>query len=116
MKDTFSYEARWDSVGLDCSYCMHFRAPSAWPDVNREVACRLHRKSLAIELGPDNYKRWEWFCRDFVDSGGAYPPAVEHLEDLRSQLSAGVLYRLYGPQRELLEYDIASFPQPAGSV
>ena len=67
LKDTFAYTARWDSVGLDCSYCSHFVGPAEWPDKARESRCRFHRISLAVEIGRNGYKEWEWFCKNFED-------------------------------------------------
>ena len=66
LKDTFPYTARWDSVGLDCSYCVHFIGPTSWPDKNHVSHCALHDLPLTIELGEDGFKQWEWFCRDFT--------------------------------------------------
>lgn len=106
VKDTFKYEARWDSVGLDCSDCRHFRAPSEWPDVERVSRCELHCVSLAIELAASGYKDMEWFCRDFADTGRAFPPAVAHLETIRQELAPRVLYRFYGADGYLVEHQM----------
>jgi hypothetical protein len=59
IKDTFKYDARWDSVGLGCYTCQHFRGPTEWPDTGQVSACAHHRVSLAIELRPDGYMGWE---------------------------------------------------------
>ena len=66
MKDQFSYSARWDSAGLDCSECIHFKGPEKWPDSNGVSRCSLHKVSLNIELGDNNYKEFEWFCKQFM--------------------------------------------------
>lgn len=63
-----------------------------------------------MELGADNYKQWEWFCRDFADNGEAYRASVRHLDSIRAELAAGVLYRLYDPDGNLLEYPMESLP------
>lgn len=105
VKDTFKYEARWDSVGLDCSDCLHFRGPSQWPDTARVSWCELHGVSLAIELGESGYKNMEWFCYDFADAG-AFPSAVAHLESVRQQLEPRVLYRFYGTDGYLVEHQM----------
>jgi len=91
MKDPFSYSARWDSVGLDCSNCQHFEGPSTWPDRKKVSKCKLHHLSLALELGRDGYKQGEWFCKDFKD-GGAFPKAVAEFNENLSKFEAGILY------------------------
>ena len=103
VKDTFEYAARWDSVGLDCVYCQHFRGPEKWPDTNRVSRCNLHHVSLAIELRDSCYKNWEWFCHEFADTGRAFPPSVAHFHEIRQQLTSGVLYRFYGDDGYLVE-------------
>ena len=103
MKDTFPYEARWDSVGLDCSNCTHFRAPSRWPDERRQLCCSLHGLSLAVELGPNGYKLGEWFCRNFSDDGTAFPKAAAHMNRERAAFAPGVLYGFYRKNGELRE-------------
>ena len=114
MRDTFSYEARWDSVGLDCFNCAHFRGPSHWPDVERVSWCGLHKRSLAIELLATGYKCGEWFCRDFHNNWSAYPKAVAHFEAERSRLAEGILYRLGMPGGELGETVLAALPPASG--
>ena len=104
VKNTFEYEARWDSVDLDCSFCHHFRGPSEWPDVASVSHCELHGVSLAIELAASGYKDMEWFCRDFADTGRAFPPAVAHLETMRQELEPRVLYRFHSTDGYLVEY------------
>ena len=106
VKDTFEYAARWDSVGLDCSDCRHFSGPTDWPDTARLSQCKLHGVSLAIELGDTGYKNMEWFCRDFADTGRAFPRAVSHLETIRQLLEPRVLYRFYGTDGYLVEHQM----------
>ncbi|HYG37201.1 MAG TPA: hypothetical protein VD908_01220 [Cytophagales bacterium] len=91
MKDTFSYSARWDSIGLDCSHCKNFLGPSEWPDKDKVSQCLLHNLSLKIELGENGYKRGEWFCKDFDDLN-AFPMAVKEFELIRKELQDCVLY------------------------
>jgi len=67
--------------------------------------------SLAIELGDNDYKCWEWFCINFSDNGSAYPPAVAHLEEIRGSLKPGVLYRLYSDDGFLVENEILRLPK-----
>jgi len=104
VKDTFKYEARFDSVGLDCSSCQHFRGPTAWPDTARVSRCALHGVSLALELAASGYKQGEWFCQAFANSGRAFPPAVAHLETIRQELEPAILYRFYGAEGYLVEH------------
>jgi hypothetical protein len=96
VKDTFEYAARWDSVGLSCCFCQHFRGPEKWPDTSRVSRCELHHVSLAIQLRDSCYINYEWICRDFADTGRAFPPSVAHLQQIRERLEPGVLYRFYG--------------------
>ncbi len=104
IKDTFKYAARWDSVGLDCSDCQHFHGPEKWPDTSRVSRCAFHDVSLAIELRDSGYKNWEWFCREFADTGRAFPLSVAHFYKVREQLEPGVLYRFYGEDGYLVEH------------
>lgn len=104
IKDTFSYSARWDSVGLDCSSCSNFVGPAEWPDRERVSRCRLHGISLAIELGGNGHKKWEWFCKHFEDSRSLENTAVEHFKSIQAQLQDRILYRLYGENGYLVEY------------
>jgi len=108
--DTFSYSARWDSVGLDCSYCTHFVGPEKWPDGSRISSCSFHKVSLAIELGKNGYKNWEWFCSNFSNNGSAHPSAFAHLQKINHSLKPGVLYRLYSEDGYLIENDISKLP------
>ena len=105
IKDTFSYNARWGSVGLDCSTCINFSGPQSWPDENEVTKCKKHNVSLTIELGKNKYKEWEWFCSEYTDNGG-FPEAVNHFKEIHDNLEQGVLYRLYGENSCLLEYKI----------
>ncbi len=107
IKDTFKYAARWDSVGLDCCYCQHFREPAQWPDTAHVSRCELHGVSLVIELGSNDYKNWEWFCKDFKDNGRGFPPSVAHFQAISQQLEPGVLYRFYGEDGNLVEHKMA---------
>ena len=114
VRDTFLYEGRWDSVGLDCSYCLHFIAPVAWPDEQRESQCGLHRLSLAIELGQDGFKSGEWFCADFAWNGDprARAQARAEFEVTLPELKRDVLYGLYGSEGYLLEHEFEILRRP----
>ena len=103
VKDTFSYTARWDSVGIDCSSCKFFTGPTEWPDKNNESKCTKHNISLAIELGKDKYKEGEWFCCEYSDDDG-FSEAVKHFYRIKHQLQSGVLYRC-NQGEYLLEYN-----------
>lgn len=106
IKDTFAYNARWDSVGLDCSTCSHFSGPTSWPDTERTIKCIKHNKSLTLELAESGYKEWEWFCKEYKDKSG-FPPSVEHFKNIKESLTPKILYRLYGTNGYLLEYSIS---------
>lgn len=105
IRDPFSYSARWDSVGLDCAYCVHFAGPSSWPDTDRTSRCRLHAIPLDIGLGRCGYKEDEWFCRDFSDDGRAHGTAVEEFEALKAGLQSETLYGAYGLRGYLKEIE-----------
>lgn len=108
IKDTFAYSARWDSVGLDCSFCMHFEGPSQWPDKQQISKCHFHNVSLVIELRESGYKDCEWFCKRYENNTQAdkraNPSALKELERIKPQLQENILYRLYGEDGFLKEY------------
>jgi hypothetical protein len=103
VKDTFKYAARWDSVGLDCAHFRHFHGPEKWPDTGRVSRCEFHHVSLFIELKDSCYKNWEWFCREFADTGRAFPSSLAHFYEIHEHLEPGVLYRFYGEDGYLVE-------------
>jgi hypothetical protein len=105
MKDPFSYSARWDSIGLDCSNCKNFVGPEKWPDINRNSRCSFHKVSLEIELGDNCYKEGEWFCKNF-ENENAFPLAILELESVRAELMSKILYRAYGHAGQLIEHNI----------
>jgi hypothetical protein len=115
IPDTFPHSARWDSVGLDCAYCLHCVGPASWPDGRQESRCALHDLPLAIELGPNGYKDGEWFCRDFRAGSDSRVSraAVAHLDRVRATLDPNVLYAFDGPRRYLREHDFDQVRQPA---
>jgi len=102
-KDTFKYEARWDSVGLCCAFCRHQANAKEWPNTKRDYMCALHQVPLAVELGTNNYMDGEWFCRDFEDNGSAYPPAVKYFLEVRVELPENTLLGFYGKDGYLKE-------------
>lgn len=108
IKDTFSYIARWDSVGLDCSNCIHFHAPAKWPDVEGKSYCLKHDMSLGIELDTNGFKKGEWFCKSFENDGSAFQPSLEHFKKIQSDLSEDTLYGFYGADGYLLEYNFST--------
>jgi hypothetical protein len=103
MKDAFPYLDRFDSVGLDCSSCRHFRAPASWPDLGRETSCALHQVSLEVELGSNGYKLGEWFCSAVASAGRVNQAALAHLESIRSTLDPTILYGFCGSDGNLKE-------------
>jgi hypothetical protein len=96
IRDPFSYSGRWDSVGLDCSNCVHFKEPKLWPDSQKLSHCKLHKISLSIELGKNGYKEGEWFCKDFQSNGTANQKAVKEFQTVKDHLESRKLYRAYG--------------------
>ncbi len=76
---------------------------------------------MALELGPNGFKRGEWFCRDFADAGRVIPAgllsrnfgdrphlatnhdALETLERIRADLLPDVLYEFGAPGSDLKE-------------
>jgi hypothetical protein len=78
--DPFSHSARWDSVGLDCEFCKHINS-NDWPNEDSEYSCRLHAKSLRIEIGDRGYKVGEWFCSKFEDNGRSHPKSLAEFEN-----------------------------------
>lgn len=105
IRDPFSYSNRWDSVGLDCCNCKNFIPPAQWPDSKKTICCQLHKVSLEIELDKNGYKCWEWFCKDF-DNINAFPKAIEEFESIKDLLASRILYRAYGQNDELIEFDM----------
>jgi hypothetical protein len=109
VRDTFPHTARWDSVGLDCSGCVHFRGPRAWPDLDRVCSCARHGLSLAVELNSQGFKDGEWFCTSFEASGRARPSdaVIRHLQSIRAELRADVLYGFYAADGNLKEHEFS---------
>ncbi len=103
VKDTFSYTAKWESAGIDCSSCKFFAGPAEWPDKNNKSKCTKHNIPLVIELGEDKYKEGEWFCRDYSDKDG-FSNAVEHFHRIKHQLQPRTLYRC-NQGEYLIEYN-----------
>lgn len=95
MKDPFSYSARWDSVGLDCSYCKHQKEVE-WPNKERDYSCLLFGVSLAATIASNGFKEGEWFCSSFESNGKASAKAVKEFNSIKSHLEQNVLYGAYG--------------------
>lgn len=93
--DDFPYSGRWDSVGFDCSNCIHIKQPEKWPDVKNEYSCSFHKASLSMELNESKYKEGEWFCKDFENNGTANQKAFQHFQKIKGTLSNKVLYGFY---------------------
>ena len=94
IKDPFSYSSRWDSIGIDCSHCIHFSGPPEWPDTKKLSRCKLHGYSLAFELASNGYKEGEWFCKHF--DGESVPKAIHEFDSILGQMEDGVVYGGYG--------------------
>lgn len=103
IKDTFKYEARWDSVGLSCAFCQHQANNKEWPNARRDYRCDLHDISLVAELDARGYMEGEWFCKDFEDNGKSFPPALKHFIEIRETLPKETLFGFYGTDRFLKE-------------
>lgn len=95
--DPFSYSARWDSAGINCGCCKFFEnITNSWPATN--IVCKLHNKSLKIELNDDGYMEGEWFCKGFVDREEwpqASKTALEEYIRIQNSLEENILYRAY---------------------
>ena len=106
--DTFPRNARWDTAGISCSSCIHFGPPASWPDTEKKISCRLHEASLANLLADTGYMRCESFCvdLDYNQDGRIYHEALNHLREIKSKLSPGVLYCLHEPGKPLEEIRI----------
>jgi len=107
IKDPFSYSARWDSIGLDCSNCVYFSGPDTWPDTKKVSLCSFHHLSLSFQLQSDGYKQGEWFCKEFKDNS-AYKSALNELESVRESLEAQVVYGGHGDDGFLQEMPFES--------
>ena len=117
IRDPFLYDDRFDTVGLDCRMCRHFKGPPRWPDISRVSSCKLHNVTLAIEIGENGFKHGEWFCRDYADDSNlvndeevlGVRKQVQLLNDIRGELKSGVLYGLYGNDGYLTEHQMSDF-------
>ena len=96
VKDTFKYEARWDSVGLSCATCRHQANEKEWPNKKRDYKCGLHHVPLRAVLNPSGYIEGEWFCEDFEDNGKSYAPSLKHFIEIRETLPKNTLLGFYG--------------------
>jgi hypothetical protein len=96
---------------------VHFEGPDQWPDKQQISKCRLYGISLAIELGGNGYKEWEWFCKRYENNAqldkGANPSALKELDNIRPQLRENFLYRLYGEDGFLQEHPFESLQSNA---
>lgn len=113
IPDSFSHEARWDSVGLSCACCCHFRGPEKWPDLERAVECSRHGVTLEATLNDSGFLSGEWFCKDFElgDAEKASASAVRHLVNIRESLRPGVLYGFGGEDGLLKELRLSASPR-----
>ena len=102
MRDPFLYSDRWDSVGLDCSYCNHEKQVE-WPNKDKDYACVKHSISLACTLMKNGYKEGEWFCSNFNNNGKVNEKALEQFKSIQPELNPEVLYGAYGTDGQLKE-------------
>ena len=113
VRDTFTYSDRWDSLGLTCFYCSHFRGPESWPDTACISSCAFHHRRLApVILAPTGYGDGEWFCAAFTpgDHHRLHDPSYQHFLSIRPQLEAGILYGAYGSDGFLQERELSQLP------
>ena len=108
--DNFPRAGRWDSVGLGCHTCKHFRGPPEWPDTKAFSACLLHRRGLVVELATDGYMEGEWLCHDCLPTKRANTQAVQHLERTRDNIPVGLLFRLEVPNHEMRGIPLTELP------
>ena len=104
VEDIFKYTARWDSVGLDCSYCI-YEANAVWPNIEQNYACQFHNCGLSVQLGQNGYKEGEWFCKCFAKKEESWitkwfknprrphPDAIMVFKQIKNQLNDQVLYK-----------------------
>jgi len=102
MKDTLSYSARWDSVGIDCAFCKH-QNDVAWPNIKRDYVCKLHKISLAVTVAKNGFKEGEWFCSKYESNGKANENALNEFSSFRDKLASNILYGAYGKDGNLKE-------------
>jgi hypothetical protein len=115
VHDDFPRLARWDSVGLDCAFCVHSRPPVTWPDTERALCCGLHRVSLAIELDARGFKNGEWFCADFAGGDRTNQAAAAHLATKSPELRPYVLYEFKAAGDQVAEHPFGDLGACSGS-
>lgn len=93
IKDPFSYVARWDSIGLDCSFCKNFIGPETWPDEEGSSFCKYHNIPLSFELNDQKYKDGEWFCKHFENNSHTFPDAIVEFESIQYLLKENIIYK-----------------------
>ncbi len=106
IKDIFTYDGRWDSVGLDCSKCKNERKVEKWPVKNGEYYCNFHHKSLDAEINLEGYKEGEWFCKNFETDGSINKEVMGKFNNIKNKLEEKKLYGLYGDNGFLKEVDL----------
>ena len=106
-KDTLPPSSACDPSDPDCSLCGNFRGPAHWPDTQEVSRCTLNRVSLAVQLGPDGYRRGVWFCQGFKSKQSQSRQSRVRWSQLRRQLEPGTIYTFAGTNRYLIEHHIA---------
>jgi len=105
VRNKFLYNARWESAGINCTFCKYCELPEKWPDKERKLRCKKHNISLAIILTDNGFCNGEWICKDFEDNGRAFPEAVKIFkEKIKKDMQEGILYELGEGQKYLEEY------------
>ena len=94
VKDSFSYSARWDSIGLSCCFCKYYDFTIDTLTNNlKSIRCNLHNISLDIELTEDGFLEGEWLCKNYEDIGKSFPDGVKEFSSIKDELEEKVLYK-----------------------
>lgn len=94
IEDPFTYQGRFDSMEIDCSFCVSYVGPKEWPDVNWVSRCKLFNISLHFQLQEDGYRRGAWFCKNYAEKNTIGSPIpLGELDSIREKLDDSTIYR-----------------------
>jgi len=102
IRNEFTFSARWQTCGVDCSFCKHFRGPESWPDLEGRANCTFHQVGLSFRLNSRGYISGEAFCKNFSNAGDAFNEGVATFDKIQASLEENVLY-LAEQDKEYLE-------------